>query len=74
MKGIKCNCTIAKNLLLLAPKKTDNDVEIVKIVNVFKKIWTIAILMRKDVPNPGKFGLVTLGLAVFEQYRLFHQF
>ena len=41
-------------LVLLAPKKTDNDVEIVKIVNVFKKIWTIAILMRKDVPNPGK--------------------
>ena len=35
-------------------KKTDNDVEIVKIVNVFKKIWTIAILMRKDVPNPEK--------------------
>ena len=37
-----------------AKKKTDNDVEIVKIINVFKKIWTIAILMRKDVPNPGK--------------------
>ena len=41
-------------LVLLAPKKTDNDVEIVKIVNVFKRIWTITILMRKDVPNPGK--------------------
>ena len=35
-------------------KKTDNDVEIVKIVNVFKENWTKAILMRKDVPNPGK--------------------
>ena len=43
-----------KWLTLLALKKTDNDVEIVKIINVFKKIWTIAILMRKDVPNPGK--------------------
>ena len=40
--------------VLLAPKKTDNDVEIVKIVNVFKKIWKKAILMRKDVPNPEK--------------------
>ena len=40
--------------ILLAPKKTDNDVEIVKIVNVFKKIWAIAIWMRKDVPNPVK--------------------
>ena len=36
------------------PKKTEHDVKIVKIVNVFKKIRTIAILMRKDVPNPGK--------------------
>ena len=41
-------------IVLLAPKKTDNDVEIVKIVNVFKKIRTIAILMRKDVPNQEK--------------------
>ena len=43
-----------KWLTLLALKKTDKNVEIVKIINVFKKNWTIAILMRKDVPNPGK--------------------
>ena len=44
--------------ILLAPKKkTDNDVEIVKIVDVSKKILTIAILMHKDVPNPGKLVL-----------------
>ena len=43
-----------KWLTLLALKKMDKDVEIVKIINVFKKIWTIAILMRKDVPSPGK--------------------
>ena len=41
-------------IVLFAQKKTDNDVEIVKIVNIFFKIWTIAILMHKDVPNPGK--------------------
>ena len=35
-------------------KKTDHNIKIVKIVKVFKKIRTIAILMRKDVPNPGK--------------------
>ncbi len=29
-------------------------VKIVKIVNVFKRIRTIAILMRKDMPNLGK--------------------
>ena len=40
--------------LLFMPKKMEHDVKIVKIVNVFKKIRTIAILMRKDVPNPGK--------------------
>ena len=45
---------LVKSNILLAPKKTDNYVEIVKIVNVFKKVWTKAILMRKDVPNPGK--------------------
>ena len=40
--------------VLFTPKKTEHDVKIVKIVNVFKKIRTKAILMRKDVPNPGK--------------------
>ena len=40
--------------ILFTPKKTEHDVKIVKIVNVFKKIRTIAIFMRKDVPNPGK--------------------
>ena len=40
--------------LLLTPKKTEHHIEIIKIVNVFKKIWTIVILMRKDVPNPEK--------------------
>ena len=37
--------------VLFTPKKTEHGV---KIVNVFKKIRTIVILMRKDMPNPGK--------------------
>ena len=40
--------------VLFTPKKTEHDVKKVKIVKVFKKIRTIAIFMRKDVPNPGK--------------------
>ena len=44
---------IAK-IVLFTPKKTEHDVKKVKIVKVFKKIRTIAIFMRKDVPNPGK--------------------
>ncbi len=43
-----------KSKVLFTPKKTEHDVKIVKIVNIFKKIRNIAILMRKDVPNPGK--------------------
>ena len=42
------------SLVLFTPKKTEHNVKIVKIVNVFKKIWTITILIRKDVPTPGK--------------------
>ena len=53
-QGLPSLIHLAFKYILLAPKKTDNDVEIVKIVNVFKKNWTIAILMRKDVPNPEK--------------------
>ena len=40
--------------ILFTPKKTERDVKKVKIVKAFKKIRTIAIFMRKDVPNPGK--------------------
>ena len=40
--------------LLFTPKKTEHDIKIVKIVNVFKEIRTITILMRKDVRNSGK--------------------
>ena len=40
--------------VLLTPKKTEHHLKIIKIVDVFKKIRTIAILMRKDVPNPEK--------------------
>ena len=40
--------------ILFTPKKTEHDVEIVRIVNIFNRIRTIASLMRKDVPNPGK--------------------
>ena len=42
------------SLYYLCKKKMEHDVKIVKIVNVFKKNQTIAILMRKDMPNPGK--------------------
>ena len=51
----RCNAVV-QNIynVLFTPKKTEHDVKIVKIVNVFKKIRTIAILMRKDVQNPGK--------------------
>ena len=41
-------------LYYLRQKKTEHDVKKVKLVKVFKKIRTIAIFMRKDVPNPGK--------------------
>ena len=34
--------------------KTEHDIKIVKIKKVFKEIWTIAILMHKDVQNSGK--------------------
>ena len=44
----------SNSFLLFTPKKTEHDVKKVKIVKVFKKIRTIAIFMRKDVPNPGK--------------------
>ena len=61
-------------LYYLRHKKRSTVFEIVKIVKVFKKIRTIAILMRKDVRNSEKIGLVTLRLAIFEQYRLLHRF
>ena len=35
--------------VLFAPKKTDNDVEIVKIVDVSKKIWTIYKQVRRGM-------------------------
>ena len=48
------NLSFSHRKLLFTPKKTEHDVKKVKIVKVFKKIRTIAIFMRKDVPNPGK--------------------
>ena len=40
--------------ILLTPKKTDNNVKIVKIVNGLKRIQTIPFLMRNELQNPKK--------------------
>ena len=46
--------TKTNNYYLRQKKKRSTVFRIVKIVEVFKTIWTIAILMREDVQNPGK--------------------
>ena len=52
----------------LRQKKTDNDVEIVKIVNVFKKSLDNSNFDAQGRAKSRKIGLGTLRLAIFEQY------
>ena len=52
----------------------DNDVEIIKIVNVFKRNLNNSNFDAQGRAKSRKIGLGTLRLAIIEQYRLFHRF